>query len=106
MIKLRLGWSVSVVGCRSVGYLPNPRRFSRSAVGYLLQDGRCSNGAAPCTMKRFLVLALAASAAAAPTPPIQSRAWAALLTGNSENMTTLALVQMASLRRFSAHKTQ
>ena len=36
----------------------------------------------------------------------EHRAWAALLTGNSENMTTLALVQVASLRRFSAYKTQ
>ena len=34
----------------------------------------------------------------------EHRAWAALLTGNSENMTTLALVQVASLRRFSAYK--
>ena len=58
------------------------------------------------TMPRFLLLALAASAAAAPAPPVERRAWAALLTGNSENMTTLALVQMASLRRFSAYKTQ
>ena len=57
-------------------------------------------------MPRFLLLALAASAAAAPAPPVERRAWAALLTGNSENMTTLALVQIASLRRFSAYKTQ
>ena len=56
---------------------------------------------------RFLLFALlAASAAAAPTPPPERRAWAALLTGNSENMTTLALVQIASLHRFSAYKTQ
>ena len=39
-------------------------------------------------------------------PVAEHRAWAALLTGNSENMTTLALVQMASLRRFSTYKTQ
>lgn len=63
-------------------------------------------------MPRFLVLvlALAGSATAAPATDranvAEHRAWAALLTGNSENMTTLALVQMASLRRFSAYKTQ
>lgn len=58
-------------------------------------------------MTRFLMLlALTTSAVAAPTPSVERRAWAALLTGNSENMTTLALVQMASLRRFSAYKTQ
>ena len=74
---------------------------------------------APCNMSRFLacaVLTLAAStasavpipstAAAAAAPAHEHRAWAALLTGNSENMTTLALVQVASLRRFSAHKKQ
>ena len=35
----------------------------------------------------------------------ERRAWAALLTGNTENMTSLALLQIASVRRFSSHQT-
>jgi len=35
----------------------------------------------------------------------ERRAWAALLTGNVENMTTLALLQIQSVRRFSKHQT-
>ena len=35
----------------------------------------------------------------------ERRAWAALLTGNVENMTSLALLQIHSVRRFSKHQT-
>merc|ERR1719352_2207954 len=54
----------------------------------------------------MLVGFVAALALATAAPAIdEKRAWAALLTGNVENMTSLALLQVASIRRFSKYHT-
>ena len=57
--------------------------------------------ASRCTV---LALANVLCANAVPIVPEQ-RAWAALLTGNVENMTTMALLQISSVKRFSAYQT-
>ena len=55
-------------------------------------------------------MAMAVAVVASLPPPVaashpERRAWAALLTGNVENMTNLALLQIHSVRRFSKHQT-
>ena len=55
--------------------------------------------------RRFGMFAALTAALAVAAAPAERRAWAALLTGNVENMTNLALLQVESVRRFSSVPT-